>query len=222
MHSNNLVFFAFGLFVVYTTALPSFAGIINAVLVPRKDGNDMKNTTDHAQNGTTHQGHHKNSTDVLCERMARLTKLTEISKNSTEMAEVVSKAKNATKATEEINAAPAKLATLTSNSTLVATCAIVDASKKLHSQCRKMKRLTKLSEIANNATELADITSKSRNATRTTDEIKGAAAKLATLTSNSTLVAVCSSAAAAKPQTSGSKFLEIYVWNLRIGANDIV
>ena len=216
MHFTTFVLFAFGLFAFHTTAIPSLVDIMSTMVVAAKEGEANNGTTDH-HNGTIHKNgtsHHMNSTHVQCAKMARLTKLTAISKNSTEKAEVVSKAKNATMATEEIDAAPAKLAAMTTNSTLVTECAVVDASLKLHDQCKTIRRLTKLTTIANNATEVAEIAGKSKNATRTTDQIKGAASKLATLTSNSTLMAACSSEAE-KPEASGSKLIPESGSNIR-------
>ena len=76
----------------------------------------------------------------LCRDMAQLTQLVNLAANTTKL-ETKTKG-NATKIAEiqaKASAASTELATMSSNTTLVAACAIVEAENQLQSDCREMK-----------------------------------------------------------------------------------
>lgn len=77
----------------------------------------------------------------LCQSMAKLTQIVNLAANTTKLE---SKTKgNATKIAEiKAKAADAstKLTTMSSNATLVSTCAVVEANNQLKSDCSDMKQ----------------------------------------------------------------------------------
>jgi hypothetical protein len=165
------------------------------LLETRKGGKNNGTST----KGMKGNGTRGNSINGQCKQMAKLTKLTELASNQTKLDAMVAKGKiNATeveaiktKATE----ATTKLATLTSNTTLVSECLVVDAHKKLVGQCKQMKKLTKLADLATNTTAKdAMVAKKELNATQITkldEKIANATTKLTELMSNTTLTDLC-------------------------------
>ncbi|KAF2798761.1 hypothetical protein K505DRAFT_414156 [Melanomma pulvis-pyrius CBS 109.77] len=162
-------------------------------------------------NGTTRakgNGTRGNSVNSQCKQMAKLTKLTELAANQTKLDAMVAKGKLnetevaaiKTKATE----ATTKLATMTSNTTLVSECLVVDAHQKVVGQCKKINELTKLANLANNATaKEAWVAKKELNSTQVTkldEKIANATTKLSTMSSNTTLTSLC----AAEKQQKGT------------------
>lgn len=162
---------------------------------------------EHKGNGThhghdKHEGHNGTAKDTAkfqCAEISRLTALTDLVNNSTKFASFTSHhnltAAQQTKLKDEAANATTKLNTLKSNSTLVSECATIDASSKLQAQCKEMSRLTKITDLANNATALADLQSKHNLTAAQVDKIKDEAAnattKLNAMKSNSTLVSAC-------------------------------
>jgi len=64
------------------------------------------------------------------------------------------------------------------------------------SQCKQIKKLTKLQDLASNSTKMQEALAKSKNATKLQDQITASAAKLTTLSANSTLMNMCVTLAA--------------------------
>lgn len=160
------------------------------------------NGTHHAQD--KHQAHNGTAEDTAkfqCAEIARLTALTDLVNNSTAFASFTSHhnltAAQQTKLKDQAANATTKLTTLKSNTTLINECTTIDASLKLAAQCKEMARLTKITDIANNATALADLQSKhnltAAQVAKIKDEAANATSKLNTLKSNATLVSACES-----------------------------
>jgi predicted nucleic acid-binding Zn-ribbon protein len=143
----------------------------------------------------------------LCREMASLNKLVALAANTTKLDE---KAKNNATKIAEIQAkasdAATQLSTMTSNATLVSTCAVIDAAEKTQNTCDEMNSLQKLVTLASNETALAD--KAKNNATKIAAlEAKAstAATKLQTMTTNTTLVSACSAIASSKAAAKAEK-----------------
>ena len=138
------------------------------------------------------------STDErLCREINRLQDFVSLAANATELAD---KTNNNTSKISEIQAqAPAaatQLDTLTSNSTLVATCAIIDAAEDTKDACQKIQSLETLMAFANNETALEQQThNDTTKMASIQSKASSLASKLSTLTSNATLMSACTSAA---------------------------
>ncbi|ORY58574.1 uncharacterized protein BCR38DRAFT_460881 [Pseudomassariella vexata] len=129
-----------------------------------------------------------------CKSYARLTKATELAANATKLADKFDnnqteidafKAKVADKQTE--------LATLASNSTLMSSCAVVQAVEDDKDACDDMEDMEKMIEKASNPTKLAD--KFDNNATKIAEfkaKASDAVTKLADMQGNTTLLAFCS------------------------------
>ncbi|KAF2713020.1 hypothetical protein K504DRAFT_369153 [Pleomassaria siparia CBS 279.74] len=187
------------------------------LLESRKGGNGTNSKA--GKNGTA-KG---NSVDKMCMQMAKLTALTELAANTTKLDAWMAKGKINQTQIDNIKAkasnATAKLATMSSNTTLVSECLVVDAHFKALGQCKKMKQLSKLANLATNTTAKdAMVAKKNLNATQVSkldEKIGNATTKLATMMSNTTLTAICDAqkeqkgstgttgAAAAKASASG-------------------
>jgi len=101
----------------------------------------------------------------LCKEMATLTKLVDLAANTTKLDDKTKN--NATKIAEiqaKASDASTQLSTMSSNATLVSTCAVMSAAEKTEDQCDKMESLQKLVSLAANTTKLADTTK--NNATK--------------------------------------------------------
>jgi hypothetical protein len=104
----------------------------------------------------------RNSTDSRgdksCAQIRKFTFLTSLASNQTKLDTLVSSGKMSTKKADEIKAkavdANTKLKTLTSNSTLTAECATINADRKVKQECKQMKRWEKLAKLASNTTAL--------------------------------------------------------------------
>ncbi|KAF2405162.1 hypothetical protein EJ06DRAFT_15506 [Trichodelitschia bisporula] len=139
------------------------------------------------------------STRAQCAEVKRLTTLTELAANTTQLTELQTKQNLTVADIDDIKQAAAnaktRLTALRSNSTLIAACAVVEADNKLQSQCHQIQRLTKLAGLANNAAALQELQTR-RNLTATQlDEIKvqasNATTRLRELQANTTLTASC-------------------------------
>jgi hypothetical protein len=147
-----------------------------------------------AKNGT-----HANTEKKQCSEMSRLTKLVALVNNATKLSELETKHNMTAAKITELKASAAnattRLTELQSNSTLTSQCAIVDAGEKLKGQCKEMKSLTKLMDVAGNATALSEMATKKNWTDAEMAKFKAHAAnatmKLTKLTSNTTLVAAC-------------------------------
>ena len=180
------------LFALVTIAL-MFSGGILASPEPIE-----KQTQMGASNGTS-----KDSLDRQCAKMAKLEMLSKLASNSTKLDEIVTKKKltDAQAAHLKSKAANAstELTSMQANATLVSSCAVVDAHKKLKASCREMDRLMTMKQIAdNNATALSDFLAKhkidSKNETAVNhgkEKAANSTVKLDKLMGNSTLMTSC-------------------------------
>ena len=179
----------------------------------------------HGNNGTTDATkgeHHKNGTAGAdserrqCAEISRLTELMDLVNNATRLQELETKHNLTQTQIDKLKSQAAndttKLKTLQSNSTLMSQCAVVDADQKLKSQCHEMSALTKLSDLASNATALNDIQTKRNLTAAQIDKIKelaqNATAKLTKLKSNSTLVSACKNVKSSSGKGGSCKSLD--------------
>jgi len=178
-----------------------FAAFCFSSLVLAHGASDKKQDTAPSSSSKDAKNHTMKgmSDDFKCKEMSRLTKLTELANNATKLAELEKKsnltATDINKIKEAATNATSKLTMLTSNTTLVSECAMVDASTKFKADCRNLERLTLLTNLVSNATALSEIATKHNFTAKQMDEIKSeaanATAKLTKLQSNATLVSGC-------------------------------
>lgn len=134
------------------------------------------------------------STKSQCKEVAKLTELNELVANTTQLNEYTNG--NATKAAEleaKASAGATTLATLNSNTTLMASCTQIFAVEDMEDDCDEMDAIQQANVIANNATLLAKHTKD--NATKAAEfqaKVSAKAATLDALQSNTTLTAFCS------------------------------
>ncbi|KAH7382306.1 hypothetical protein BKA66DRAFT_570595 [Pyrenochaeta sp. MPI-SDFR-AT-0127] len=134
-----------------------------------------------------------------CKRIRALTILTNVANNQTALDAMLAKGKFDQEQIEFIKSnmasVAAELATLKSNTTLTAACDVVNARRKVARQCRKIKRLEKLSLLAINQTAYDQhVTSEVFSQKQIDDfkkKVEKAKVKLQALKSNSTLVSLC-------------------------------
>ena len=186
----------------------------------KKNGTDTHGATkDHGgkKNGTDHKGGHKDFELFQCAEITRLTALTNLVNNSTELAAFEShhnlSSTEIQKLKGEAANATTKLTQLKSNATLIQDCAVIDASEKLKAQCHEIDALTKIVDLANNATALQALESKhnltAAEITKIKDGAANATTELTKLQSNATLVAACMNLA--KGQTNATCMLCTHV-----------
>jgi hypothetical protein len=184
MHS-----FKFIVALLFAFLAVSYASEIPALEV-RKDRN------------ATHTKDDKDGKSVkkACQKMGELTLLTSLAANQTKLDELVAKGKMDAAKVDALKAKAAaaapKLQALTSNTTLTAECATLETNKKMEKECKHMKKLQGLVDLANNATAISAFAAhKKLNATQI-DKLKaglqGKEAKLKDLQANTTLTAFCS------------------------------
>jgi hypothetical protein len=190
-------------------------------LLEARKGDKNNGTSTKGMKGNGTRG---NSINGQCKQMAKLTKLTELAANQTKLDAMVAKGKiNATEV-EAIKTkaaeATTKLATMTSNTTLVSECLVVDAHQKVVGQCKQIKKLTKLANLATNTTAKdAMIAKKTLNDTQVAkldEKIANATTKLATMTSNTTLTDLC----AAEQKNKGTADTGMSTFFPRLGKSD--
>lgn len=186
-------------FALHAFAFPSFSTPYYSLLARKEHGaNKTANGTQSGNSIHAHSHKAQNSTKSMCSEMQQLMHLAKIAGNDTAAAAFTAKANNVTNAADKLKSATTKLASMSSNTTLVAECATIDATEETKSQCKKMEKLTKLAAVAKNSTAMQEIMSKAKNSTKEMDAINGAAAKLATMSGNSTLTDLCAAEKAAK------------------------
>ncbi|KAK3315229.1 hypothetical protein B0H66DRAFT_337383 [Apodospora peruviana] len=134
------------------------------------------------------------STKGQCRQVARLTELTSLAADETKLEEITKN--NATRVEAikaKASAAAEQLATLSANSTLMATCEQIFAVNAMEDACQEMAHLEKLQALVANQTALDEKTK--NNATRA-DALKAKvekeAADLTAMQSNATLTQFCS------------------------------
>lgn len=141
----------------------------------------------------------------LCNEMAKLTSEVALAANTTKLD---AKAKgNSTKVAElqaKASEASVTLATMSTNTTLVSTCAIISAAQDTEDECDKMDSLMKSVALVANSTKLdAKAKGNSTKVAELQSKASIAATKLETMTTNTTLVSACSSIAASKVAAKG-------------------
>ncbi|KAF2267236.1 hypothetical protein CC78DRAFT_541892 [Lojkania enalia] len=154
----------------------------------------LQNRGRHEHNDTSNC----NSINHTCHQLRKLTQLTELASNQTQLsALVVSGQLDEGKVAEiQQNAAKANaiLQAMQANSTLVDECAVVDAHLQVVHECKQMAKLTKFVELGNNQTAMQEIMPKIGNGTRAErfmENFVDATAKLQELQSNATLTGLC-------------------------------
>jgi hypothetical protein len=158
-------------------------------LEARKDGNATRSKGDKGDG----------SVKKACKEMSKLTFLTSLAANQTKLDELVAKGKMNTAKVDALKAkataAAPKLQALSSNTTLTAECATLDANEKMKMECKNMKKLQGLADLANNATAMkAFAAHKKLNATQVDHLMEGLqdkATKLKALQANTTLTNFC-------------------------------
>ncbi|TID18731.1 HET-domain-containing protein [Venturia nashicola] len=142
---------------------------------------------------------HGNSEEKQCSELSRLTKLVNLVNNATKLTELETKhnmtADKITKLKASAANATSRLTELQSNTTLTSQCAVVDAGQKLKGQCKEIKMLTNMMDVAGNTTALSEMATKKNWTDAQVTKFKARAAnattKLNKLKSNSTLVNAC-------------------------------
>lgn len=148
-----------------------------------------------AEGNNKEAGNKTLTTEQTCLQMVKLQKFVDFAANESAVATVTQN--NATKIADlELKAsdATAQLDTLKQNTTLMSTCAVVDAQAQTNTDCEKTFLLQKFVTFAANTTAVAAITN--NNQTQM-DALQAKASKaqteLQTLQSNTTLQAYCPS-----------------------------
>jgi hypothetical protein len=156
-----------------------FLSFLLSGAVTAKDHND-NSTKAISENDRCHEITGLNQLVALASNITKLNKITK--NNATKIAEIQAKASSAS----------TTLSTLQSNSTLMSACAVIDAAQAETDGCQETFLLQRFVAFAANTTAVGSATQ--NNATKIADiELRAsdAAAKLQTLTSNSTLQAAC-------------------------------
>ena len=140
------------------------------------------------------EANHTMSVKAQCGEVAKLTKLTELANNQTELdAKTKNDAAKATKIKDEATKEAPKLAALQANATLMTQCNQIFSVEATERDCGKIAKLEKLNDIVGNATKLDEHTK--NNATKAAElkaKASADAGTLAALQSNATLTAFCS------------------------------
>jgi len=131
-----------------------------------------------------------------CKQLQQLTAFTNLASNDTKLNALAAKKNMTTTEVADIKAkaanATAELSTLSSNTTLVSTCSAVQQTE---SKCAEVQSLTALSALASNTTKMDAIAAKNNLTDTQKAELMSKAAnattKLATLSSNATLMSEC-------------------------------
>jgi hypothetical protein len=150
-------------------------------------------------NGTSrHHGNKK--ANRTCRKFSRLTRISELANNQTRIDALVAQGRIKEDDVDRLRAKGEKAAEKLQeirdqNATLAAECAVFAADRKVGRQCKRMRRLKKLSTMHDNQTAIEDF-AKRRGLSEekiTTLQVKIAEApeKLAKLQANSTLVDLC-------------------------------
>jgi hypothetical protein len=192
MHSFNFTIALLFALIGFSVAFPGFHPLEARKGDKEGDKGGKNSTSMSNSNSLTHQ----------CKTMSHLTHLTTLAANQTKLDAMVAKDKlNATSVAElktKASDAATKLQTLSTNTTLVSECAVVDANMKTMGQCKQMKSLTKLAALSGNSTAMdAWVAKKKLNDTQVAklkEKITKAGTKLDALKGNATLLDICSKA----------------------------
>lgn len=197
MHSFSILLALLFAFVTTSYAWP---GVDYPGLEPRKHGNGTKSNDP------------ERALDKSCNKMRKLTMLSDLANNQTKLDAWVAAGKLDTTKVDALKAKAAnatmELQTMQSNTTLVGECAVVDANLKTVSQCKQMKALTKLAALAGNDTAMTAFEQKKGLNETGIEKLKAkiaeASTKLQAMQSNTTLTDFCTQR---QQQKGDSKFL---------------
>lgn len=139
------------------------------------------------------------SVQGTCKRMAALTNLSTMAANQTRLETLLAEKKLTQEQVDNIlskkDAINAELQQLSSNSTLTAECGVINAHRKVVKGCRKLDKLEKLVELANNKTaydeHLAGEILNQKQTEQLKKNMETAELKLQELRNNGTLVELC-------------------------------
>lgn len=134
-----------------------------------------------------------------CKRLAALTNLSNMAADQKRLDTMLTDKKLTQEQADNIvskkDAINAELQELSSNTTLTAECCVIDAHRKAVEGCKKLDKLEKLVELANNKTaydeHLAGEILNQRQTEQLKKNMENAELKLQELRSNSTLVELC-------------------------------
>jgi hypothetical protein len=171
----------------FATTSYAWPGANFPTLEVRKDGNNTKT------------GNSAQPLKRTCKKMRKLKMITSLASNQTKLDEWVANgmltATKAKKIKAKASKATSKLQALQSNSTLVSQCAIVNADIDTKNQCKQMKMLTQLAELAGNETAMAEFqTRRDLNEAlmeELREKIQDASKTLETMKANVTLTDFC-------------------------------
>ncbi|UPX12800.1 uncharacterized protein EKO05_0003337 [Ascochyta rabiei] len=149
---------------------------------------------DHANAASTQR-----SVQGTCKRIAALTNLSNMAANQTNLDAMLASQKLTQDEIDyiktKIDAINSELQKLNSNTTLAAECGVANAHRKAAQDCKKLDKLEKLVELANNKTaydeHLAGEVLNQKQTEQLKQNMEDAELKLQALRSNSTLVNMC-------------------------------
>ncbi|KAF2628255.1 hypothetical protein BU25DRAFT_421236 [Macroventuria anomochaeta] len=139
------------------------------------------------------------SVQGTCKRIAALTNLSNMVANQTRMDTLLADRKLTQEQVDYMetkkDAIKSELQRLSSNTTLVAECDVINAHSKAVKDCKKLDKLEKLAELANNKTaydeHLAGEILNQKQTEQLKKNMEDAEIKLQELRSNSTLIGLC-------------------------------
>lgn len=151
------------------------------------------------QAGTTDGVSAQQSVKGACKRIAQLSYLSKLASNQTLCDTLLADKKISQDQIDyvqsETDTINAELDGLTSNTTLTTECGSIDAHRKAVKDCRRLDKLEKLVELANNKTaydeHLAGEVLNQKQTEQLNKNMETAAIKLQELRSNSTLIELC-------------------------------
>ncbi|KAI0121367.1 hypothetical protein BJ170DRAFT_143168 [Xylariales sp. AK1849] len=160
--------------------------LLAAAVSAKGDNKAAKGNSTSASTGT--------SVKSQCASIAKLTKMTNLAANETKLADKLHNNQTAIDAFKaKITSSQTKLTTLSSNTTLMASCAVIAAHEDAVDSCDSIAKMEKMIATAANTTKLN--TEFKGNATKIssfTAKASAAATKLSALQSNSSLTDFCS------------------------------
>lgn len=151
------------------------------------------------QAGTTTAATTQRSIQDTCKRITALTNLSNMAANQTSLEAMLTGKQLTQEQVDYIETKKgvidAELQELSSNTTLTAECGAIDAHRKVVKDCKKLDKLEKLVELANNKTaydeHLAGELLNQKQMEQLKKNMEDAEIKLQQMRSNSTLVELC-------------------------------
>ncbi|KAF9690994.1 hypothetical protein EKO04_011144 [Ascochyta lentis] len=155
------------------------------------------------QAGNANAASTQRSVKGTCKRIAALTRLSNMAANQTNLDAMLADRKLTQEQVDYIetkkDAINSELQQLSSNTTLTAECGAVNAHRKAARDCKKLDKLEKLVELANNKTaydeHLAGEVLNQKQTEQLKQNMENAELKLQALRSNSTLIKLCTNEA---------------------------